>query len=82
MYCWARHAFLALVAVLGVGEMITACGQKGSLYLPKPEPAKAQPKGAKPTQTASPPAGANTAQPTGTDGGAALGAPPSAKGSD
>ena len=79
MYCWARYVFLALVAVLGVGEIIVACGQKGSLYLPKPEPAKVQAKGAKP---AGPPAGAPSGQPTGADGGAAPGAPASATGSD
>jgi predicted small lipoprotein YifL len=79
MYCWARYAFLALVAVLGVGEMIAACGQKGSLYLPKPEPAKAQPEVAKPAQTASRPAGAASGQPTRADG---VAAPASATGSD
>jgi predicted small lipoprotein YifL len=82
MHCWARHAFLVLVAVLGVGEMIAACGQKGRLYLPKPEPAKAEPKGAKPTQPASPPAGATSGQATGADRGIGPGAPASAKGSD
>jgi predicted small lipoprotein YifL len=82
MYCWARYVFLALVAVLGVGEIIVACGQKGSLYLPKTEPAKAQPQVAKPAQTAGPRAGATSGQPTGGDRGAAPGAPASATGSD
>jgi predicted small lipoprotein YifL len=38
MYCWARHLFLAVVVVLGIGQMMAACGQKGDLYLPEPEP--------------------------------------------
>ena len=37
MHCWARYLFIAVVAVLGTGQMISACGQKGNLYLPKPE---------------------------------------------
>jgi predicted small lipoprotein YifL len=41
MGCWARHLLLAVVAVLGVGQMIAACGQKGDLYLPEPKPAAA-----------------------------------------
>lgn len=38
MGCWARNLFLAVVVVLGIGQMIAACGQKGPLYLPEPEP--------------------------------------------
>jgi len=41
MGCWARHLLLAVVAVLGIGQIIAACGQKGDLYLPEPEPAAA-----------------------------------------
>lgn len=41
MGCWARPLFLAVVAVLGTGQMIAACGQKGDLYLPEPESAAA-----------------------------------------
>ena len=37
MHCWTRYLFIAVVAVLGIGQMIAACGQKGDLYLPKPE---------------------------------------------
>ena len=37
MHCWARYLFIAVVAVLGTGQMIAACGQKGDLYLPEPE---------------------------------------------
>jgi predicted small lipoprotein YifL len=35
MHCWARYLFLAVVAVLGTGQMLAACGQKGDLYLVK-----------------------------------------------
>lgn len=34
MRCYARHLLLALVAVLALGHLIAACGQKGPLYLP------------------------------------------------
>jgi predicted small lipoprotein YifL len=43
MHCWPRYLLIAVVSVLGVGEMIAACGQKGALYLPKAETGKAQP---------------------------------------
>jgi predicted small lipoprotein YifL len=36
MHCWARYLFILVVAVLGIGQMIAACGQKGDLYLPEP----------------------------------------------
>jgi predicted small lipoprotein YifL len=39
MRCWARYLFLVVVAALAAGQWIAACGQKGDLYLPKPEPA-------------------------------------------
>jgi len=35
MHCWARYLFLAVVAALGIGQMLAACGQKGDLYLVK-----------------------------------------------
>jgi predicted small lipoprotein YifL len=38
MHCWARYLFIIVVAVLAAGQMIAACGQKGDLYLPEPEP--------------------------------------------
>lgn len=41
MTCWARPLLLAVVAVLGIGQMIAACGQKGDLYLPESKPAAA-----------------------------------------
>jgi len=37
MHCWARYLFIAVVLVLGIGQMIAACGQKGDLYLPERE---------------------------------------------
>lgn len=43
MHCWARYLFIAVVSVLGVGQMIAACGQKGDLYLPEPEAPKQTP---------------------------------------
>ena len=36
MHCWARNLLYAVIAVLGVGQIIAACGQKGDLYLPEP----------------------------------------------
>jgi predicted small lipoprotein YifL len=38
MHCWARYLLFGAVTVLGAGQMIAACGQKGDLYLPKEEP--------------------------------------------
>jgi len=35
MHCWARYLFIPVVSVLGIGQMIAACGQKGDLYLPE-----------------------------------------------
>ncbi|MEJ2060306.1 MAG: lipoprotein [Gammaproteobacteria bacterium] len=32
--CWAQWLLWAVIAVLGVGSMLSACGQKGPLYLP------------------------------------------------
>ena len=40
MHCWARYLFIAVVSVLGIGQMIAACGQKGDLYLPEPKSSK------------------------------------------
>lgn len=34
MGCYARRLFFAVIAVLALGQMISACGQKGPLYLP------------------------------------------------
>lgn len=32
--CWANVLFWIVVAILGVGSMLSGCGQKGPLYLP------------------------------------------------
>jgi len=42
MHCWPRYLLWILVALLGTGQMLAACGQKGPLYLPdEPAPATA-----------------------------------------
>ena len=33
-WCRAELALYLIITILGVGSMITACGQKGPLYLP------------------------------------------------
>jgi len=37
--CWAQYLLWLVVAVLGVGGVLSACGQKGALYRPAPEAA-------------------------------------------
>ncbi|WP_459863165.1 LPS translocon maturation chaperone LptM [Endothiovibrio diazotrophicus] len=32
--CWAQYALWAVIAILGVGSMLSGCGQKGPLFLP------------------------------------------------
>ena len=44
MCCWSRYLFILLVAVFGIGNMITACGQKGDLYLPEKGKAEQRPR--------------------------------------
>jgi predicted small lipoprotein YifL len=39
MRCYARHLLLAVVATLAFGHILSACGQKGPLYLPGEEEA-------------------------------------------
>ncbi|HPB74456.1 MAG TPA: lipoprotein, partial [Chromatiaceae bacterium] len=34
MLCWGRQLFIVIVIILGIGQMMAACGQKGPLYLP------------------------------------------------
>ena len=34
MHCWPRYVLWTLIAVVSLGNMLTACGQKGDLYLP------------------------------------------------
>ena len=38
MLCWARQLFILMVVLLGISQMMAACGQKGPLFLPE-EPA-------------------------------------------
>ncbi len=40
MLCWARQLFIILVAILGISQMIAACGQKGPLVLPDEQAGK------------------------------------------
>jgi predicted small lipoprotein YifL len=35
MHCWPRYLLWTLIALLGLGSMLAACGQKGDLYLPE-----------------------------------------------
>ncbi|MEE8379206.1 MAG: lipoprotein [Gammaproteobacteria bacterium] len=32
--CWAQYLLWLVIAVLGAGSALTACGQKGALYHP------------------------------------------------
>ena len=32
--CWAQYLLWLVIAVLGAGNALVACGQKGDLYLP------------------------------------------------
>jgi predicted small lipoprotein YifL len=41
MFCWARCLLWTTIVLLGAGQMLAACGQKGHLYLPD-QPAPAQ----------------------------------------
>ncbi len=58
MHCWARYLFLAVVAALGTGQMLAACGQKGDLFLPRPEAQTAAPKPAAAPKPEAQPGGA------------------------
>jgi len=35
MTCWPQYLLWLVIAVLGTGNMLTACGQKGPLFLPE-----------------------------------------------
>ncbi len=35
LFIFTRGTDYLIIAILGIGNMITACGQKGDLYLPK-----------------------------------------------
>ncbi len=36
--CWAQSLFIVIVIILGLGNILSACGQKGALYLPDDAP--------------------------------------------
>ena len=40
MLCWGRQLFIVIVIILGTGQMMAACGQKGPLYLPDDQDAR------------------------------------------
>jgi predicted small lipoprotein YifL len=61
MHCWARYLFYAVVAVLAVGQMMAACGQKGDLYLPKTDGGTASKAAAAEAQPVAPPPPADAA---------------------
>jgi predicted small lipoprotein YifL len=43
MHCWPRTLLWLVIALLGTLNLLSACGQKGPLYLPPPaEPAKSE----------------------------------------
>ena len=41
MHCWSRYLLWLTIAVLGTGNLLLACGQKGPLTLPD-KPAASQ----------------------------------------
>jgi predicted small lipoprotein YifL len=61
--CWARYLFVGVVIGLGTLSMISACGQKGPLYLPEqtPDNAAAAPSGS--ATQAAPAPGADVPKP-------------------
>lgn len=54
MHCWAHNSFVAVVIALGTLGMVDACGQKGPLFLPKPDEQQAPAKGAEVPKTPAP----------------------------
>ena len=34
--CWAQYLLWLVIAVMGTGSMLSACGQKGALMRPTP----------------------------------------------
>lgn len=34
-FCWTQYLFWWVIAVLGAGSVLSACGQKGKLYHPE-----------------------------------------------
>lgn len=43
MHGWYRYLRWLIVVNLLVGGLLSACGQKGPLYLPEPEPEQHEP---------------------------------------
>jgi predicted small lipoprotein YifL len=43
MHCWARSLLYLVIAILALGQMMSACGQKGPLYLPDAQTEAASP---------------------------------------
>ena len=37
MHCWSRNLLWLVIAILGTLNLISACGQKGPLFLPPPD---------------------------------------------
>ena len=46
MLCWPRTLLMLSVVALGVLSMLSACGQKGDLYLPEKPAETPSPRGA------------------------------------
>jgi len=42
MRCWAQYLLWLVITVLGAGNLLSACGQSGDLYLPDREVEKKQ----------------------------------------
>ncbi len=45
MLCWPRTLLWLVIALIGSLNLLSACGQKGPLYLPPPEEAPATQQG-------------------------------------
>ena len=41
-FCWPQWIFIVVVIFLGIGSMLSGCGQKGPLYLQKTEQEKVE----------------------------------------
>jgi predicted small lipoprotein YifL len=41
--CWAQYLLWLVIIMLGTGSALSACGQKGDLYLPDAHPVKKAP---------------------------------------
>ena len=40
--CWAQYLLWLVIAVLGAGNLLSACGQKGELTRPTPDTANTE----------------------------------------